>query len=203
MVGQGGYSAAVDINNSGQIVGKSDAVGGGRHACLWDPVSGIQDLGTLGGDSSARAINDLGQVTGVSNGQAFWWQSGSAMQGIYSGDGKDINNNGQVIVFGQQSGVWSSAPGFTDIPELEEVLAINNLGQVAGTWRVPGASSPYAAFWDPSTGFVNIGTLGGDSGAAFGINDQSQVVGWSTTPEPATLGLLLIGGLALVRRRIV
>ena len=64
----GTFSRATALNNSGQVVGFSaDAVGEG-HAFLWDPRSGMVDLGTLGGSSSAAfGINDRGQVVGVSD----------------------------------------------------------------------------------------------------------------------------------------
>src|SRR5262245_49299165 len=54
------YTHASDINATGQVVGMSNG-----HAFLWQ--DGIMtDLGSLGrGDSSAAAINDVGQVVGT------------------------------------------------------------------------------------------------------------------------------------------
>ena len=37
---------------------------GQSHAYLWDPTTGIRDLGTLGGDSQAYGVNDSGTVVG-------------------------------------------------------------------------------------------------------------------------------------------
>lgn len=76
-----GYlSAALGINNNGQIVGVSGNVYSGEHACLWDE-NGVHDLGSLTGytgDSFAYSINDLGQIvgsvtTGTNRGQAVIW----------------------------------------------------------------------------------------------------------------------------------
>jgi probable HAF family extracellular repeat protein len=89
----GRESSALAINDRGQVVGSSwindrDQVfedytlkWGDSHAFIWqDGV--MRDLGTLGGlDSHAYAINDLGQVVGISTTEseltsAFIWQDG-------------------------------------------------------------------------------------------------------------------------------
>jgi probable HAF family extracellular repeat protein len=85
-----GGSIANDINNRGQVVGTSPTSGntasGFPHAVLWDR-SGVVDLGTLPGAvpslSHANAINERGQIAGVSssaidfgNDHAVVWQNG-------------------------------------------------------------------------------------------------------------------------------
>jgi probable HAF family extracellular repeat protein len=69
---------------------------------------------------------------------------------------------------------------FTDIGiNAGPLPAINNFGQVAWTSRT-GAQSRQATFWDGSTS-IALGTLGGTSSVAGGINDSAQVVGQSFT----------------------
>ena len=43
------------VNERGQVAGYAETASGEWHAFLWDPVTGMTDLGTLGGhDSAAR-----------------------------------------------------------------------------------------------------------------------------------------------------
>jgi len=61
----GGSAVARAINDSGQVVGRSQTVAGEQHAFLWTAATGMTDLGTLGGGSSqAFSVNDLGHVVG-------------------------------------------------------------------------------------------------------------------------------------------
>ena len=75
----GSYSVAIDLNAHGQVVGTSGLAAGGSHAFLWENGT-LTDLGTLGGDSLAVAVNEGGQVIGRSmtgSGEhAFLWEDG-------------------------------------------------------------------------------------------------------------------------------
>ena len=66
--------------------------------------------------------------------------------------------------------------------------SVYDLGQIPG--GTPGVTTPFAleaaAFWIWD---------------ADGADWDTAVDNWSSTPEPATLGLLIIGGLVLLRRR--
>src|SRR2546427_4980416 len=79
----GDESQPIAMNALGQVVGFSITASGAEHAFLW--ASGtMQDLGTLGVDvgqaSRAVAINDFGQVAGISfvstGKHAFLWANG-------------------------------------------------------------------------------------------------------------------------------
>jgi probable HAF family extracellular repeat protein len=65
----GSFSFGNGINARGQVTGESFTAGNSSiHAFLWDPVAGMQDLGTLGGTldgnySRGYGINAIGQVT--------------------------------------------------------------------------------------------------------------------------------------------
>ena len=127
-------SAAFWINDAGQAVGVSGRCGNtilpgffaGPHAVMWDRDGSIHDLGNLGGTvnpkllgvgNTAAAINNAGQVTGLSalpgsqTFHPFLWTSDKGMQdlGVLPGDlvgaGLGINNRGDIV------GASVSAPG--------------------------------------------------------------------------------------------
>ena len=123
-------SAAVDINNIGEIVGTSsqDGLVPQSRAVKWDAVAAIEDLGTLGGtDAWAVAINDSGQITGVAldvdgKQDGFRYDPGVGMfdiGGLGSNAGvypRDINAGGDVVggsfYFGMQVGfLYTDADG--------------------------------------------------------------------------------------------
>lgn len=83
--GHGLGNLALNINNTGQVVGTSDLPGDqASHAFLWTKGNGMQDLGTLPGDVSSVGfgVDDNGTVSGLSidatgNIRAFLWQNGA------------------------------------------------------------------------------------------------------------------------------
>ncbi len=152
-------SIAYDINNHGAIVGKR-----GFTACLWQGGNVI-DLGYLNSGSStgASGINDAGQIVG--------WRSGTSGFVL---DGYDLTELG---CFGLYGFVLESGGG-----------DINELGQVAGSSRVPnGQWGEYAAFiWQDGI-MTDLGTLGGIYRSALDINEHGVAVGTSTTDGPDDL----------------
>src|SRR5690242_20642280 len=53
------------VNNNGEVVGNSVTSAHQDRAFLWTRAAGTQDLGTISGMSSGRAINSKGQIAGV------------------------------------------------------------------------------------------------------------------------------------------
>jgi probable HAF family extracellular repeat protein len=110
-------SAAVGINNNGQVVGGSGPCAPlspaiGAHAVLWQSGSTTAtDLGNLGGSTNnvAFGINGQGQIVGISallgnaTVHAFLWQNGGPMHdlGTLRGDvlsiAYSINDAGEVV----------------------------------------------------------------------------------------------------------
>jgi probable HAF family extracellular repeat protein len=183
----GTYSVANGENQLGHIVGRSRDVQADDRAFLWRASDGFHNLGTLGGLSEAFGVNNSDQVVGdcdppnVNGSRAFLWDPVNGMQ-----------NLGTI-------GIGSST-----------AYAINNIGQVVGT------SFGKAFIWDSVHGMVDLNTLISANSVmslvqANGINDAGQIVGYGYTsvggfqhaflltpvPEPASLLLLLIGGLAV------
>ena len=111
-------SSALDINDLGQVVGVSANLSSEYYAVLWENDT-IMDLGHLGTQMSfAEGINNLGQVVGWSKNselenRAFIYENGEMIDlnsKISSGSGwtllqaKAINNNGQIVGFGEFNG---------------------------------------------------------------------------------------------------
>ena len=137
-------------------------------AFLWDAVNGMVGLGTLPefSNSTARAINDAGQVVGFSEnntidyapGKAFIWTSGNGMQSL-----RDL-------------------PGGTPRSWAND---INGSSQVAGKSNSENSyfsSSAEAFLWDSVNTMQGLGDLPGSlfDSKANAINSHGVVVGQGT-----------------------
>ena len=177
----GGYNSyATAANNRGQVVGWAE---NGVHdptcntafqilqfrAVIWGPNGEMQELPPLPGDSTsaATAINDNGQVVGI-----------SGACGVAVGD-----------VSAAHAVIWENGVP-TRIPDLgghtwNTPTAINNDGVVVG-FSLPADQDGtrfYRAFvWTKEAGTKMLNQIDGDvRSAALGINDEGQIVGFSRT----------------------
>jgi probable HAF family extracellular repeat protein len=175
--GNNGFAAGV--NDEGQIAGWAETANHDPtcippqvlqfEAVVYGPKQGqIRELPPLPGDpdGAATAINDQGQVVGISGICA------NAIGGLTAAHAV-LWENGAPINIGNLGGVAWNTP-----------TVINNRGDVVGFSDLPGdsAASPnYHAFlWTKSGGIQDLKTLPGDTmSIAWGINDQGQVVGQS------------------------
>jgi probable HAF family extracellular repeat protein len=140
-------------------------------ATRWDTTGGApQVLPPWPGDSTsaATAINDAGEIVGISG-------SCDVAVGAFSARHALMWVNGRPIKLATLGGAGWNTP-----------MAINNQGFSAGFSDTPGdvsggvlTANNQAALWTP-WGIVNLHTLPGDATAqATGINDFNQVVGTS------------------------
>jgi probable HAF family extracellular repeat protein len=186
------------------------------HAFLWSNGK-MTDLGTLGGlDSQGNAINDHGEVVGLSDTSttstargAFADQNG-VMTEINSGDATAVNNSGEIAgvgpfpVTGTPGDVFEQAftyqNGSTTVLGLlpgeggifTDAAGINGSGEVVGSGD--NAASDERA-WEFQNGtMTDIGTLGGPQASATAVNAGGQIVGFAQTSSDADHGFLYTGG---------
>jgi len=197
----GDWSSVQAMNGAGQVCGSAKTASGQQHAFVWDPANGMQDLGTLGGSySRAVGINASGQVVGEVTGsdgcgRAYIWDASNGMQVLGNplggrSEARAINDAGQVCGTAyngdyHQAFTWHPVGGAQLLmrSQDEEIAAngINASGQVCGIGRGPW-NSPFAYFWDPVTGFREVGSYCTDT-FALAINDAGLICGSRPVPS--------------------
>ncbi len=139
-------------------------------AVVWGPRPGqIQQLPTYNGDpdGAATALNDQGQIVGI---------SGICQNAVgdLSAEHALLWQNGRVTNLGNLGGVAWNTP-----------MAINQQGEIVGfsdrTGDDNGNNPNFHAFrWIPPGPMQDLGTIGSDAiSEALGNNQQSQIVGVS------------------------
>lgn len=186
---------ATGVNSRGQVVGWAEngvedptcnaPVTFQFRAALWEPRSAaMTELPPLPGDSTsaATAVNDRGQVVGISGDCA------NAVGGFSARHAVLWEKDGSVSRIGDLGGEAWHTP-----------MDINNRGEVVGFGNpddVPGASFGIRAwYWSPHTGIEAIGVLPGQTTSqALGINGRGQVVGQSSGSPDGRRAFLWEGG---------
>jgi probable HAF family extracellular repeat protein len=179
----GGFNSyAAAANNRGQIVGWAEngtvdptCTPGSQvlqfRAVLWERDGRMQELPPLPGDSTsaADAINDLGQVVGISGSCEIAVGDMSAAHAV-------IWNNGVPTDIGNLGGHAWNTPA-----------AINNHGTVVGFSLRAGQDGTrnFQAFvWSKTRGMQALPMAADDiRSEALGVNDKDQIVGLSRGPS--------------------
>jgi len=183
------------INGNGQVAGYGGYYGFGYRWNAADGVQPLQQPGAYQGTGAALAINNPGQVAGISwfrDGSDAWtlrgylWTPGSGFQPLSDSSPSipyGINDSGQVT--GQvgegasaRAFLWSQSGGMQDLGTLpgggaSGGSAVNASGQVAG-WAYDSANTLHGIRW---TAAGDMQDLGGTNTLAMGITDSGAVIG--------------------------
>jgi probable HAF family extracellular repeat protein len=161
------------INNQGQVTGTSGMIGVDESAFLYHPEQASQTLEDLGrnysGITHGCAVNAVGDVVGDA-----MFENPEAVRPMRPVPHAALFHYGKIEDLGTLNGaVYSRATG------------INASGQVVGfSGTAPDDTITSRAFiWTPGVGMRDIGTLGGASALAFGINDSGFVTGTAQIGE--------------------
>jgi probable HAF family extracellular repeat protein len=182
------YTSARSVNDRGKVTGISSDGG-----FLWSAATGAVALGERqpGVGSSGYDVNLFGMVAGTSY-EATLWTSVNALVPIPPPDGTvfpfafGLNDTGRVVGEATVSSnlkaawVWDPVNGTRDlrtlgVPGAASAMAINESNQIVGK----RLASNYIAYrYDLNSGtFIDLGTFGGPTSEALGIDDFGRVVG--------------------------
>jgi probable HAF family extracellular repeat protein len=207
----GGTSGvAIDVNPRRQAVGVAANSAGVNRAFLWDDGA-MSDLSTLGGPiGRANRISPRGEVVGFSSTEAGpihateWYRGSITDLGTFGGSfslAAGINGAGDVVGAatypdGLERGALWAHRAMLDLGALpptypdSRAIRINDRDQAVG-WAAtaPGiveqiVGATHAVLWSDGE-VVDLGTLGGTTSRAYGINDRTQIVGTARTAAGA------------------
>jgi hypothetical protein len=174
---------ALSINNNGQIAGGTQAVGGGSgFAILFDSSGNTNNMKLAPKGSSAKSINDYGQIigysknsTGIENATLF--DSTGNGNHIYLGAGRAYSNNnlGQIVGVSVSGATLFDPTGNGNNVSLGNgtPYAISNNGHIVGT------VNKKAALFDISGNGNTILLEASYTSDAYSVNDSGQIVGYS------------------------
>ena len=194
------------LNNLGDIAGRAaSAAEGGIRATIWNHSDlKSKRLGALlGGDySSACAINDAGEVAGVSNIREallpFIWTPTTGLRrvqllpGDNCGEANGINKYGHVVGYssgktGTKAFLWTRTTAVRNLGVLpggnySRARDLNDSDEVVGTSA--SSAGERAVLWTTAGNIRDLGTLPGDwASEGTAINNAGDVAGYSKGPR--------------------
>lgn len=213
----GSLARASELNNSEWVTGTITLSETEGRAYLYHDGE-VQDLGTLGGESSVAVdINESGEILGSSTyggdttGSIFLYKDGVMQDiGILIGmpaTALGLNNDGQVtgaasITVRDTHAYIYDEGGFTDLGTLgghtSQGHAINDAGMATGQSYVSGDLNGHAFLYSDGV-MSDLGTLGCCDSVGIDINERGDVAGQtsasnSTVDHPATHAFLYSDG---------
>jgi probable HAF family extracellular repeat protein len=196
-----GMGSANSVNASGVVGGSVLTTDFSSHAALWSSAGDLTDLGVVIGANASyvAAINDSGDCAIIADAHAYL---SSACTGTNLVDIGSLGG-GDTSVFGLANNGWITGMSHTgtsalhafvyrnghmrDLGELPAyhdagAYGVNEAGHVVGTLGAHPHHLLAGFFWNGKR-MVAIGTLGGKSSQAYGINRFDVVVGSALTAK--------------------
>ena len=197
-------SDATGVNASGDFTGfvQTSTDPWTLQAFRYSDATGLELLGSLGGNSYGYGINRWGQVAGWSEAgsvfflRAFVATPGEPMRdlgtlGGSSSFASSINDAGQVAGHAETGGGrwhafrYTPGVGMQDLGTPADIFmfagGINATGQVVGRTDRSGIGT-HAFRYTDGVGLQDLHTMAGGSSVAAGINDAGAVVGYFFAP---------------------
>ena len=219
-------SYATAVNDAGWVVGNSSSANntaGAYAGFVWDAINGMRDVGKITGNATwLVGINNRGVAVGYSGHsysgwfQAARWDSTNGIQGLGFGaiagypyySACAINDSGAIayenhsfsgppskayfIFGGTATWIGEIYPNAYSWP-----AALNNKNEMVGSMS---SATGQAFFWKTNQGIIGLGFLPGCTGSgAKGINDASQVVGYSSTSAGTSFAFLWTAGAGMTQ----
>ncbi len=201
----GADSWALGISGDGStVVGHSETLNSHtREAFRWTRAGGMVGLGAVNGESWANDASFDGQVIvgwadiNSNDREACRWDQslgtietlGDLPGGTHVSEANAVSDDGSVVVgrgktdLGDEAFLWRAGHGMVNLRDYAEA----QYGLDLAGWRFTNA-----------TGISGDGTVI----VGEGINPSGDAAAWVVVvPEPATMSLLALGGLAVLRRR--
>ena len=203
----GGDAHAKDISSNGNVIVGNSQSPSGSQVFHWTQTNGMVGIGDLSGgifESIANGTNSDGSViVGMGNSslglEAFRWTEAEGMIGLgdlsggaFCSNAWDVSADGSIIVgegttsttaLGNEAFIWDASNGMQN---LRDVL-INDCGLDLTGWTLATATGISA------DGLTIVG---------FGSNPDGYTEAWiAEIPEPATISLMAVGALTMLRRR--
>ena len=184
----GGYQAiGGSINKTGNIAAafNENSIAGYYTPIIWTPANARIDLAP-GISADVSDINDNDEVVGVGSWgatrAAYRWTPATglvALPALGSRRPVAINRKGDIAAVSTDGTAILSKNGALTLISGLQAQDLNAQGEVVGATGTWPATT--ATIWSRAKGIRGLGTLGGVTSYAYGINNRSEVVGVSTT----------------------
>ncbi|HWB54946.1 MAG TPA: hypothetical protein VG722_12160 [Tepidisphaeraceae bacterium] len=198
-------SSGASINNAGEIVGGTLDAQSNEEGFIWNSTTGFVSPISPPEQSFFGTVNNLGQIGGfyanpTESGMtaAIWNPDGTvtslpALPGADNNTVVDLNDLGQAVGTSSPSStglphavLWQNGNAIDLTPNSPDSTAnaINNEGQIVGTYDIPeNGTAPY--IWDTTHGLTNLPNVSASTLTdPADINDQGQIVGDITVIVP-------------------